>query len=443
MYAFISMMATENLQAAERAARDITEDLTRQTTGCAVDIDQTEVFNPLFSPQQRLSFDPPIAVAIPTAVSFTDQDVITAASTVVMEADTGTELLNPIYVFSPEKTAFIESIETGFEESKKELLTDLCSSVCCHTHRFQLNDPIQLNHALRALHLNEYLVDLTFNEAQINADCMKRLADVLKKKSHLTKLTLMFNAIGDEGFQDILTNLSHLQLVKLELSGNQISDRYIHTLAHLISNSNFILGICLSSNKITDSGAEIIAHALERESRLQQLWLIENHLTYVGAISFGRALSRNQTLRILDLSRNSIDDRGGIALAQGLRANHTLINLNLYFCQIGDETACEFGLLFKKNKTLEFLSLSDNKISTRGFCALIDGLSENDTLEYLGLSNNQIDEDGLHKTYDKVIAHKSFLDITLEGNRIPPEHLKKLREAIKLKKNYHKNRHHE
>ena len=117
--------------------------------------------------------------------------------------------------------------------------------------------------------------------------------------------------------------------------------------------------------------------------------------------SFGRALSRNQTLTILDLSRNSIDDRGGIALAQGLRANHTLINLNLYFCQIGDETACEFGLLFKKNKTLEFLSLSDNKISTRGFCALIDGLSENDTLE---------------------------------GNRIPPEHLKKLREAIKLKK---------
>ncbi len=340
------MMATENLQAAEHAARDITEDLTRQTTGCAVDIDQTEVFNPLFSPQQRLSFDPPIAVAIPTAVSYTDQSVITAASTVVMEADTGTELLDPIYVFSPEKTAFIESISAlGLNPHEESTCIALWDGSNACLYNCDLTNQTLLERVIYALRMNTEIQTLMFENCQIDDTIIIPIAALIKTKSGIGTLCIDRNKIGDKGAAIIAQALEGKKEFKcLQLTHNKVGNVGLGAIAHFLRSSQSISSIYLSSNRIS------CTDALES------------------------ALLVNKSLFYLDLSKNIINGTGIRGLANGLKTNYSLKWVILIANHIGDlgvHLLCE---MLKQNTTLKNLEIELNHISHQGAQELVDTL---------------------------------------------------------------------
>ncbi len=75
-------------------------------------LDETEIFNPLTPPSKVLPSIPPIAIEIPTAIPYTGQGNIIVGTSIVEAHIDNTELLHPIYVFSPKKTAFIESVQS-------------------------------------------------------------------------------------------------------------------------------------------------------------------------------------------------------------------------------------------------------------------------------------------------------------------------------------------
>ena len=326
-------MAT-NLQAAEHTAR-------QHTAGT---LNETEVFNPLISPQQRLILDPPIATEIQTAIPYTG--TITA-NTVIMEPDTNdTDPLPPIYVFSPEKTAFIESVELlSLNPHEKTTCIALWDGSNACLYNCDLTNQTLLEKVIYALRMNTEMQTLLFENCQIDDTIIIPIAALIKTKSEINTLCINHNTIGDRGATMVAQALEGKKEFKcLQLTHNKIGNDGLGAIAYFLRSSQSISSIYLSSNQIS------CTDALES------------------------ALLVNKSLFYLDLSKNIINSTGICGLANGLKTNYSLKWVILIANHIGDlgvHLLCE---MLKQNTTLKNLEIELNHISNQGVQELVDTL---------------------------------------------------------------------
>ena len=222
------------------------------------------------------------------------------------------------------------------------------------------------------------------------------LARALRTNCTLTYLDLQENEIGDSGAAAIGEALqSNRNLTHLYLNSNKIGDRGAVALAQALqSRRTFTQLNSMQQRSVYDSGAVELHYALVKalhgtyDTQLIRLDLSLNEISSSGATALADALQYNHTLERLDLSGNKIECSGTAALAKALRTNQTLTHLDLRINEISDLGAMEFAETLEYNNTLTFLNLSSNPIGEFGAASLRQVDQSICTLEYSDLARH-------------------------------------------------------
>lgn len=188
--------------------------------------------------------------------------------------------------------------------------------------------------------------EVSWGYKRINAtEQMKELAEVLKKNTSVTSLSLHNNNARPEGVRAICEAIKENRSVTLvDLSGNSLE---VTALAELLRDSEVNVRLLyLRGNSIDSRGASLIFEALKCNRTLTVVDLSDNKLDGQCALALSDMLSSNKTLLQLGLSRNKLGMEGVLKLASGLGFNHTLNHLDLFSnCSKSDRVQCVFHVL--------------------------------------------------------------------------------------------------
>ena len=330
------------------------------------------------------------------------------------------------------------------------------------------------------------LKELVLNVNNIGDEGSIALAETLTKNplSHLEKLDISFNAIGNSGAKSLseglilCTNLHSLDLrcnkigdegaiaitravkdVELLLCNQKITKEGAIALLNIkhdvdISSMDFSqidrAGVALSvfcsntcgshynlqllnfkSRNIKFDAAKALAEGLKHCTNLQTLNLYNNSIGDDGAKALAEGLKHCTNLQTLNLSLNSIGADGAKALAEGLKHCTNLQTLNLYNNSIGDDVAKALAEGLKHCTNLQTLNLSLNSIGADGAKALAEGLKHCTNLQALNLESNSIGVDGAKALAEGLKHCISLQTLNLLYNSIGADGAKALAEGLK------------
>lgn len=207
-----------------------------------------------------------------------------------------------------------------------------------------------------------------------------------------------------------------------------IDDKMVVRLAEALKNSTHIKKICLFNQNIGDEGAKALAtvktiEELDLSNGLAGYDEYENHITSIGVLALA-----NSNLKRLKLNGNSIGNDGAKFLAK----NKTIIDLELSDCSISDEGAAE---LFNANATIQNLNLRANKISDNSLkgvysnnslisldlscCHITDDgmklIAQNTSINDINLDDTNVTKDGVKTLLEK---NNSIKYLSLNGCKV-------------------------
>ncbi|CDW85738.1 UNKNOWN [Stylonychia lemnae] len=161
---------------------------------------------------------------------------------------------------------------------------------------------------------------------------------ILSSNCKLEILNLENNNIGDRGIRYLCEALcqSTDNLVKLNISKNELTDQSINFIAKLITDSSSLRELKMHWNKLGSNKLPTLIDALSKNKRLKVLDISWNALgSYERSDTFqvgeilGRYLNNNKSLVHLDLSFNGLNEDDCLQLGEYLKENHTLLGLHM------------------------------------------------------------------------------------------------------------------
>uniref|UniRef100_A0A673IEK3 NACHT LRR and PYD domain-containing protein n=1 Tax=Sinocyclocheilus rhinocerous TaxID=307959 RepID=A0A673IEK3_9TELE len=289
----------------------------------------------------------------------------------------------------------------------------------------------------------------------ITEDGCAALASALRTNlSHLRKLNLSDNTLGDPGVNllsvplpyGLLVSISmklinstkiyySLHFVNLHLSNNfymsfcslsncSIGEEGFAALASaLTSNPSHLRELNLGMNKPENSGVKMLSHLLENQNcKLEKLQLFKSSIREEGFALLVSALRSNPShLRELDLSGNEPGDSGVKVLSDLLKDPHCkLKTLQLSNCSIGEEGSGSLALALRSNPSyLREFDLSSNKPQDSGVKLLSNLLEDPQCkLEKLKLCNCSIGEESCSALASALRSNPSHLnELNLSSNK--------------------------
>ena len=178
---------------------------------------------------------------------------------------------------------------------------------------------------------NARIIDLSLKDcSRFDDELLIKLVDSLPSTLTEFRLWSKGSAVTVNGINDCLGKLfGCLQLVKLDMSGNNIDDDGAKMIADSLKINHSLKALYLSSNNIGDDGAKIISDALKVNHSVESLILGSNMIGDDGVKAIADALGINHSLEKLDLRDNKIGDDGTKAITNALKDNHSVKTLNL------------------------------------------------------------------------------------------------------------------
>ncbi|TYZ64885.1 hypothetical protein PybrP1_001108 [[Pythium] brassicae (nom. inval.)] len=159
------------------------------------------------------------------------------------------------------------------------------------------------------------LRSLDLSDCSFEADGAEQLAQAVAKQPELQYLKLRDAALGATGAKKVLEALatSRVQLLELDLSGNELEDDGLAAIAPLLRAQTQLTVLRLDENEITSAGAQALSTALGAESlpALEELSLCGNEITARGALAVvnGIVAARPRLARV-ELDSNQISAKG-------------------------------------------------------------------------------------------------------------------------------------
>ena len=186
---------------------------------------------------------------------------------------------------------------------------------------------------------NARIIDLTLKDySRFDDDMLIKLADSLPPTLTEFRLWSKGSAVTVNGINACLGQIvGCLQLMTLDLSGNNIDDDGAKMIANALIDNNSLKTLYLSSNNIASDGAKAIADAIKGNHCLESLILGSNNICDDGAKAIADTIKVNHSLKRLDLRDNKIDDNGAKDITDALKVNQGLKTLNLRNNQISAE----------------------------------------------------------------------------------------------------------
>ncbi|XDV33456.1 hypothetical protein PO909_003866 [Leuciscus waleckii] len=250
--------------------------------------------------------------------------------------------------------------------------------------------------------------------------CAALTSALRSNPSHLRKLSLSLNKVGDSGVMQ-LSDLLQDPRCKLEILGLcdcGVTDEGCAALTSALrSNPSHLRELSLSWNKVGDSGVKQLSDLLQDpHGKLEILWLRYCGVRDEGCAALTSALRSNPShLRELSLSLNKVGDSGVKQLSDLLQDPHCKLEiLWLSDCGVTDEGCAALTSALRSNPShLRELDLSWNKVGDSGVKQISDLLQDpHCKLEILWLCDCGVTDEGC-----------AALTSALRSN---PSHLRKL-----------------
>jgi len=238
----------------------------------------------------------------------------------------------------------------------------------------------------------------------------------------LKKVQLQDNLISDECVHNMKSLIASKQLIYLNLASNQISTEGLKIIQNEITNSKFLkylnLGVTEGSfrvNNFSGDGGTILARILLNNKSLETLILQENHLGEDAGDKIGTALIQNTTLKKLVISDNKIRNKGARSIIEN---GSNLISINLSDNDISPEVCYELKNLIEYNKVLKEIIWSGNYVGFKGVNFIVEALNQKTKLKSLSLRNTSIGKKGIRELAMGLIDNNFLEILDLSSNSI-------------------------
>ena len=223
-----------------------------------------------------------------------------------------------------------------------------------------------------------------------------------------------------------------LQVVALNLSGNNLTDKSVCDLFHRASASFRIpAALDLSSNMIGVESINSISAAL----KISQSLTADNHQHDSGLLALGRLIQMNSSSLTLNLSHNPLGTSGLLALESAIRCDslHNLVRLYLKGTLTSDaniNAACLNSFLDACFPVLSYLDISHNNLGVPGALALssffkrLDPLSSQPQYSYkmirrqMELGETRLGDEGLIALLQCIEGPCDAIELGLSSNLI-------------------------
>lgn len=159
-----------------------------------------------------------------------------------------------------------------------------------------------------------HLTSLDLSDCSFEEEGVEQLAAAVGKQKQLEHLKLRDASLGVDGAVAVVKALvnSKIELVSLDLSGNELADEGFEAIAPLLKSQSSLKVLRLDENEVTSEGlAAFVAAVGDSLPALEELSLCGNEITAKGAIAVVEKLVPSKThLLRLELDSNMISDKG-------------------------------------------------------------------------------------------------------------------------------------
>lgn len=186
------------------------------------------------------------------------------------------------------------------------------------------------------------LKSLDVSDCSFEDDGAVQLADAVRQQKQLQYLKLRDASLGCEGAELVLEalNESGIQLLELDLSGNELMDEGLAIVGSLLQSQKSLKVLRLDENEITSEGLKEFVDSISSDSllALEELSLVGNEITAKGAIAVvEKFVPSKSALQRLELDTNQISDKGVDHIKEALTKMNKLSVLGSLEENDGDE----------------------------------------------------------------------------------------------------------
>ena len=214
------------------------------------------------------------------------------------------------------------------------------------------------------------------------------VAAVVIANNSLERLNLSYCQLQECTVNDIVSKVNAVNLVALDLCGNQISDSVANQMQAMISNAVGLQHLSLSNCSF--QGKRIAEVVQQINSSLRYLDISSNASTDEAAKSVAKVIARSDELEHLDLSYCELREMGLALILEAVKSTANLKYINLQSNTINSESCATIGALATNNYVLNYLCLSNCGLMEEGLLRIVDGLRGRELLSHLDISSNFI-----------------------------------------------------
>jgi len=219
----------------------------------------------------------------------------------------------------------------------------------------------------------------------------KYLSRMLRQNDFITELSLTDNRVGEtlEGIEEVSKMIATSKVLrKLNLSGNNFSDKNINVLIDALDKNRGLHEINLSHNNLGEESGKLLGAYISSNDSLEIIDLSWNNFRHKGAKELATGIKENVRLKKCSVAFNGFDTDGGKVLAEVIKHNNSLQDFDVSNTRLTAECAATIANALEVNDSMKRLNLSNNALSTSGTLAIIYGikLNKSSSIEFLDLS---------------------------------------------------------
>ena len=261
-----------------------------------------------------------------------------------------------------------------------------------------------------------HLTKINISNNAVGEQAADDIGNFLSKNTELKELDLSHNNLDATGIRNICRKLNISHLTKINISNNAIGEQAADDIGNFLSKNTELKELDLSCNNLYESGIKMLCKRIANLSKLTKLKIDGNNITHLAADYVTEVLLYNVKLEEIDISDNSLLAAGVVSIFNGMKSVFTLRNVNISDNWITYKAADSIAAVLSQNTHLRKLCLRKNYLETNGIIVLCKAMSNILYLTHLDISCNKITHEAAHDITALLIHNPELKELDLSNN---------------------------